>query len=305
MKYLTLVVALLLVASPVYSFWSTGHMIISRIALEELEQQDPVYLKQIQTEIDLLTEFSKEGNHSFVESAVWADDNKGIAWSAFNGWHFVDTPVIDPDFKGETEYEAMNATWALYEMRKTLRNKNTPKFNSDLALSFAWRYLIHLAGDIHQPLHASSYYSAQFPNGDRGGNSFKISYPEDKQVKNLHALWDACVGQYGSIYAPTTETQYEYLSQVAANLTAEYPRSKVAARVSILDERVWAEESNQIAQDYVYNGITPNSTPSEEYLKRGRTMIDEQLAVAGYRLADVMLTLRHNPNKSVLESLLK
>lgn len=305
MKYLTLVVALLLVASPVYSFWSTGHMIISRIALEELEQQDPVYLKQIQTEIDLLTEFSKEGNHSFVESAVWADDNKGIAWSAFNGWHFVDTPVIDPDFKGETEYEAMNATWALYEMRKTLRNKNHPKFNSDLALSFAWRYLIHLAGDIHQPLHASSYYSAKFPNGDRGGNSFKINYPEDRQVKNLHALWDACVGQYGSIFAPTTETQYEYLSQVAANLTAEYPRSKVAARVSILDERVWADESNQIAKDYVYNGITPDSTPSEEYLKRGRTMIDEQLVVAGYRLADVMLTLRHNPNKSVLESLLK
>lgn len=305
MKYLTLVVALLLVASPVYSFWSTGHMIISRIALEELEQQDPVYLKQIQTEIDLLTEFSKEGNHSFVESAVWADDNKGISWSAFNGWHFVDTPVIDPDFKGETEYEAMNATWALYEMRKTLRNKNHPKFNSDLALSFAWRYLIHLAGDIHQPLHASSYYSAKFPNGDRGGNSFKINYPEDRQVKNLHALWDACVGQYGSIYAPTTETQYEYLSQVAANLTAEYPRSKVAARVSILDERVWADESNQIAKDYVYNGITPDSTPSEEYLKRGRTMIDEQLVVAGYRLADVMLTLRHSPNKSVLESLLK
>jgi hypothetical protein len=305
MKYLTVVVALLLVASPVYSFWSTGHMIISRIALEELEQQDPVYLKQIQTEIDLLTDFSMESNHSFVESAVWADDNKGIAWSAFNGWHFVDTPVIDPDFKGETEYEAMNATWALYEMRKTLRNKNHPKFNSDLALSFAWRYLIHLAGDIHQPLHASSYYSAKFPNGDRGGNSFKINYPEDRQVKNLHALWDACVGQYGSIYAPTTETQYEYLSQVAANLTAEYPRSKVAARVSILDERVWADESNQIAKDYVYNGITPDSTPSQEYLKRGRTMIDEQLVVAGYRLADVMLTLRHNPNKSVLESLLK
>jgi hypothetical protein len=280
-------------------------LIISRIALEELEQQDPVYLKQIQTEIDLLTDFSMESNHSFVESAVWADDNKGIAWSAFNGWHFVDTPVIDPDFKGETEYEAMNATWALYEMRKTLRNKNTPKFNSDLALSFAWRYLIHLAGDIHQPLHASSYYSAKFPNGDRGGNSFKISFPEDKQVKNLHALWDACVGQYGSIYAPTTETQYEYLSLVAANLTAEYPRSKVAARVSILDERIWADESNQIAQDYVYNGITPDSTPSEEYLKRGRTMIDEQLAVAGYRLADLMLTLRHKPNKSVLESLLK
>jgi hypothetical protein len=305
MKYLTLIVTLLLVVSPCYSFWSTGHMIIARIALEELQQKDPAYLAQVQKEVDVLGKFSQEDKHSFVESAVWADDNKGVGWTAFNNWHFVDTPVIDPQFHGETEFEAMNATFALYEMQKTLKNKNKPKFNSDLALSFAWRYLIHLVGDIHQPLHSASFYSPQFPNGDRGGNSFKVNYPGDKQITNLHALWDACVDQYGSVYAPVTETQYQSISKAAASLTSEYPRSKVADRVKILDGRIWADESNQIAEKYVYNGITSGSTPSNEYIVRGRNVINEQLAVAGYRLADLILSLRHNPNLSVAELLSK
>lgn len=305
MKYLAFAIALLVLVTPCLSFWSTGHMVIARIAYEEIKKQDPTYFLQIEKEIDILTQFSKEDEHSFVESAVWADDNKGIAWSAFNEWHFVDTPVIAPDFHGETKVENMNATWAIYEMQKTLRNKNKPSFDSGAAISFAWRYLIHLVGDIHQPLHASTLYSGKFPDGDRGGNSFKITFPEDSQVKNLHALWDACVGQFGSIWAPVNKTEWNLLGDFAANLTSQFPRSKVADRVKILDDRVWATESNKIAKEVVYDGIEPDSTPSAEYLARGRQVVNEQLAVGGYRLADLMLSLHHASATSVVETLLK
>ena len=182
-------------------------------------------------------------------------------------------------------------------MKKTLKNKNKPKFDSGLALSFAWRYLIHLVGDLHQPLHASALYSEMFPNGDRGGNSFKISYPDDKQVKNLHALWDSCVGQYGSIWAPVSDGEWNQLGGFAADLMTEYPRSAVNNRVKILDEKKWAEEMNQIAIDYVYADIEPNTVPSAEYIQRGQKMVNEQLAVAGYRLTDMMLSLRHYYNE--------
>lgn len=305
MKYLAIAVALLFLAAPCFAFWSTGHMIISRIAFEEIKNKDPAYLKQIQKEIDVLTDFSKEKQHSFVESAVWADDNKGIAWGAFNDWHFVDTPVIAPDFHGETENERMNATWAMYEMQKTLRNKNKPSFNSGLALSFAWRYLIHLVGDIHQPLHSATLYSGKFPTGDRGGNSFTVTYPGNKDVKNLHSLWDSCVDQYGSVYAPVSENEWNTLSAIAANLTATFPRSKVSSRVAILDERVWAQESNKIAKEAVYDGIEVGATPSAAYISRGRAVINEQLAVGGYRLADLMLSLRHASAEEVAEDLVK
>lgn len=307
MKYLAVLIAFLVMASPALAFWSTGHMIISRIAYEEIKRIDPAYFNQIQSEIDILKSFSKEDKHSFVESAVWADDNKGIAWSAFNEWHFVDTPVVAPDFKGETKVEMMNATWAMYEMEKTLKNKNKPSFDSHLALSFAWRYLIHLVGDIHQPLHASSLYSAKFPGSDRGGNSFLVTYPGDKNIKNLHSLWDACVDQYGSIWAPLGDDEWNKLGNIAANLTSQFPRSKVDARIKILDERIWAKESNQISRDVVYDGITPDSTPSAAYITRGRQVINEQLAVGGYRLADIMLSLRHAAfeEEPVVKELLK
>lgn len=305
MKYSVIAIALLLLAVPSMAFWSTGHMIIARIAMEELKSRDPALFSKIEKEIDTLTDFSMEEDHSFVESAVWADDNKAIGWSAFNGWHFVDTPVIAPDFTGETEIENMNATWAIHEMYKTL-NHGKPKFDSGLALSFAWRYMIHLVGDIHQPLHASSLYSAKFPKGDRGGNSFKINYPDNKEIKNLHALWDACVDQYGSIWAPASEKEWENIGMFAANLTAQFPRDKVAQRVSELDERKWATEMHQIAKDYVYDGIEPNTTPSKEYIARGRQMVNEQLAVGGYRLADTMMKLKLSvESRSIVKDLLE
>jgi len=72
-------------------------MIISRIAYEDLKNKNPQLLKDIEDEILVLKQYSKEGNHSFVESAVWADDNKEIEFGAFTIWHYVDTPYVMPD----------------------------------------------------------------------------------------------------------------------------------------------------------------------------------------------------------------
>ena len=302
MKSAFALLGLVLLTTPAFAFWSTGHMIISTIAYNEIQRMDPTYLKTIQKEIDYLSEYSMENAHSFIESAVWADDNKGIAWTAFNDWHFVDTPVLEEGWSGDTETELMNATWAIYSMRKTLTNKYTPKFDSGLALSFAWRYLIHLVGDIHQPLHASTYYSSKFPHGDRGGNSFKINYPDNKEITQLHALWDACVDQYGSIYAPLSDSEFEYLSAVASNLTQNITRKDVADRLKTSDERIWAAESHDFAENFLYKDIEYGQTPSKEYIEGGRKIVNEQLVVAGYRLADLMITLKH---KTETESIIK
>ena len=93
-----------------------------------------------------------------------------------------------------------------------------------LAHSFNARYLIHLVGDIHQPLHGSSYYGEKFPNSDRGGNSWKVNYPQNKEVTQLHALWDSCVDQYGSIWTPIKESLFHVIEEAAANLTQQYTR---------------------------------------------------------------------------------
>jgi len=305
MKATLLVLSLVLLSMPVYGFWSTGHMLIAQIAYDELQRMDPTYLKQIEKEIDVLSQYSMEQKHHFVESAVWADDNKAVQWAAFNEWHFVDTPVKADGWEGETEVEPMNATWAIYSMKRTLTNKNKPKFDSDLALSFAWRYLIHIVGDIHQPLHASTLYSDKFPHSDRGGNSFKVKYDDNKDITQLHALWDSCVDQYGSIWAPLNDTEADIIETVARNLTSVYTRDKVKKRVAITDYKKWAEESYEISRDYVYADIEYDSYPTPEYMASRRQVVDEQLVVAGYRLADMMVKLKHERYNGPVEYMLK
>ena len=59
------------------------------------------------------------------------------------------------------------------------------------AQSFNLRLLIHYLGDVHQPLHSSELYSYDFPNGDRGGNSFLIKSDTNPIVTNLHMFWDS------------------------------------------------------------------------------------------------------------------
>ena len=51
--------------------------------------------------------------------------------------------------------------------------------------------LIHIVGDIHQPLHSAGLKNKRFPNGDKGGNLFNIRYKSiNAEYKNLHKFFD-------------------------------------------------------------------------------------------------------------------
>ena len=63
----------------------------------------------------------------------------------------------------------------------------------------------------------------------------------------------------------------------------------MADRLKLTKAADWAAESHQVAIDAVYDGITPGAKPSENYISRGRKVVDEQLVVAGYRLADIIV----------------
>jgi hypothetical protein len=73
------------------------------------------------------------------------------------------------------------------------------KDHSELVgLSTAMRLLLHYAGDIHQPLHATSRVNKEYPEGDRGGNS--VALPSISGAKNLHSVWDSVVYSQTSDY---------------------------------------------------------------------------------------------------------
>jgi len=110
MKVLIALVLLVLQAS---AFWSTGHMMVALAAENELKAKHAAVYTKVMADLMELAKYSPEKDHNFAESATWADDNKEIGWGIFNSWHFVDTPVIEAGWHGETEYDGSNATWVL------------------------------------------------------------------------------------------------------------------------------------------------------------------------------------------------
>ena len=62
--------------------------------------------------------------------------------------------------------------------------------------------MLHLIGDMHQPLHCATYYSTAYHTGDRGGNEQLIKV--NGRVLDLHTYWDGLIGtstRYGVIAA--------------------------------------------------------------------------------------------------------
>ena len=208
-----------------HAWWSTGHMLVALIAQRELEKSDPNALKHAEQLLEILKPFTLEDNHIFAECAEWPDDIKGQNWKSFNPLHFENVAIVDPEFSGDTPSSARNASWALHRLIDTIQHKPTgpsPPIG-DLEKSVSIRLLVHIVGDIHQPLHSTNFFSDQFPDGDLGGNRFKIDYPKSK-ITNLHSYWDSCADQYSELKAPLSDSQFTKLDGYAANITAAYPR---------------------------------------------------------------------------------
>lgn len=82
---------------------------------------------------------------------------------------------------------AMTSVITVQQARNALK-ANLRKLTAERAL-FA-RYLIHMVGDIHQPLHSVALYNHTFTKGDAGGNLLKLTIL-NKTVQNFHSFWDA------------------------------------------------------------------------------------------------------------------
>ena len=162
------------------------------------------------------------------------------------------------------------------------------------------RYLVHVVGDIHQPLHASSFFdNDRFKEGDQGGNLFLINYKDG--VENLHKLFDSGADQLQNIIKrPLSNADQLYLEKTANEIMKEFPVNDLP-ELKNDDFLEWAQESHDIAQHFIYPGITYEGTPSKEYLENAFKIVKRRIALAGYRLAAIFRDVRKtflNPTES-------
>jgi hypothetical protein len=145
---------------------------------------------------------------------------------------------------------------------------------------------------VHQPLHTVARVTAANPNGDQGGNLFKIKMPADTHISNLHSFWDAAGGAFGfqGPKRPLDDAGKARILSLAEAAMKDFPAESMPESAN-LDPHDWVMESNKLAREVVYRNITEGSEPSKAYTDEAQRLSRKRLALAGYRLAAVLNSL--------------
>jgi len=300
-------VALLLASGPVTSLaWDdAGHKITAWIAWNQMTPKVRARVSEIllsAPEDSHLSSFFMQDSRSldarqrelFMIASTWPDivrDRKfPNRYQRYHrgDWHYVNTfwkrengKVVIVDVP---DVDAGRATEKLHEFAKAIAD---PKLSdADRAIAIAW--ILHIAGDIHQPLHASGRVTELEPKGDRGGNMFLLSPqggPRDQEV-NLHWFWDSIVGR--NVPRPGDECDESYLGRFVGGFSAKFPAVGYSdIKDGKFDE--WQAESARLAMEEVFpDTLVRNRMPSDEYRKNAMKISEERLALAGHRIAALL-----------------
>ena len=264
------------VASWSLAWIDTGHMVVSAVAEPLLSPAAKVQVEE------LLQIGGDEKTRDFWSAAAWADDYK----TKENGpWHYINLHFTADGKPGKNMALAENVVWAIRKFTPILADKTKPAAERADAL----RFLIHFVGDIHQPMHNVAQDTEKFPEGDRGGNDFRVISPVgmDHAPRNIHFLWDIGGGLYPTVKRPMDSTGRKKIRDLAEQLRTLYPTSQYALKLVLIDPQAWSDESYALAINAAY-ALPENSTPTPEYLAKCQQVSGERTALAGYRLADLL-----------------
>lgn len=188
-------------------------------------------------------------------------------------WHFIDLPFTQDGTPTQAP-PVPNALTQIDALRAVLSSDSTA-----LLKSYDMVWLLHLVGDVHQPLHCA----ARFTRGDRdgggddGGNEVTVS--DLNRSMRLHAFWDELLG--------TSKNPVP-----ARALARELPAAPAAA-ASNLNTADWIDEGLELARTRVYMSppIGAGGGPfriTDAYRNGARTLARERVALAGARLANIL-----------------
>jgi len=249
----------MLLLAPVSGFaWGvTGHRVVAEIASHHLSPQARKAITALL------------GRQSMAMVANWPDFIKSDTTHKYDRtspWHYLDFPanctraqfdeVIKAHATGDNLYAQTEA------LIKQLKDPATSKEDKVFALSF----LIHMIGDMHQPLHAGR-------DEDQGGNKIQVMW-FDKQT-NLHRVWDEHLIEF---------QQLSYTEYTNALDTATAATVKKIQGGTVAD---WIFESNQLSGK-VYSLTHANDKLNYRYNFWFVNDLNNQLLKGGLRLAAVL-----------------
>ncbi len=349
-RLLTLVL-LGLAPSPAFAWHSLGHMAVARAAWNQLTDK---HKAQVTTILKAHPHYGvylsadrpaglSEPEWAFLRAAVWPDwvrDPRAPGLSPqqrqdikkqFNRpvWHYINLPYVHPDDAGKFDSTAIrkqalepalddqgeprHVLAALQQCMERLRAGDVA--DKDKAVSLCW--LLHLVGDLHQPLHATGLIASKAtfkvsfapPHGDEGGNRLAVKVKaSDKAAVKLHFYWDALL--FGDV-TPIKDVD----ARVTGWLKEPRFQRDQLPELQATDFLDWAEESLKLAREVVYRGeggfLKARPLPKSKvdlsgldapalpdgYQKAAEEVAARRMVLAGYRIADQLQRVFEAPRK--------
>ena len=241
---------LLIVSQVIYSsedVWGrVGHQVIGEIATQNLS---PIAINQINKILN---------GQSLALVSTWADEMRSNPkFKKYAPWHYVNMP-LDENYHESNKNPKGDIIQAINKCIEVLKEKNSTQEMK----SFHLKYLVHLIGDIHQPLHVGRFE-------DRGGNDIKLNFLGNNS--NLHSVWDTRIIEYFTV-------DYKILANELMG------KKKVQVSLNPID---WTNESKQEVKK-IYSKIIGVETISLDYVNKNFPLIKNQLHKAGLTLANIL-----------------
>ncbi|MEE4454538.1 S1/P1 nuclease [Novosphingobium resinovorum] len=265
-------------SSPAMAWGYLGHSTVGAIAMANVQPSTRAAIRRLiahQAELD-----TPECAMTSIEKvATWPDCIKGEKgrWAYQSSWHYHDQPVCGTFDLKQLCRDGMCATAQLERNEKELANRKLAPVLRLEALSL----VVHLVGDIHQPLHIGE-------NEDLGGNKVKADYG-DAPGRNLHSIWDTTLAERA-----ITSARPPLVRVYSAAEKAQLATGGVAD---------WARESYEISRDVLYPLAFGGKLPCDDEgdvkepqkvvwtnaaIEQTIPIVDERIERAGLRLAKVL-----------------
>ncbi|HLM67564.1 MAG TPA: S1/P1 nuclease, partial [Longimicrobium sp.] len=226
-------------APPAHAWDEFGHVVVARIAWENMTPQARGRAIQILRGAPPgsgLSQGFPQGTLTpeqqmwmFVRASHWPDDIKSSGHPG-HGFARGNRHFVNLFWEQQTDFGPITASTRppFGELLNDLPGLRTEVAGSDpgqAAVALAW--VVHLLGDVHQPLHSSSRITQADPTGDRGGNDFGLS----GSPGNLHSYWDGVITR--NHRRRQGESDRDYLQRVAGDISARNPLSGFATDLAV------------------------------------------------------------------------
>jgi hypothetical protein len=264
---------LALVAPLTLDAWNAqGHRLVALVAANHLT---PATRQQVQSLL---------GNETLADVAVWADQYLlGNNQTSF--WHYVNIPPDATGYDRDRDCPrqpgvAAGARGDAWRDCVVDRIRYNQERLADASLdrpdrAIALKFLVHLVGDIHQPLHALGV--------ERGGNGIRVSVFSSATCRyddgtpypcNLHGVWDT------ELIAHRHLSDEHYVAELERLIT-----QRRWSDTAVGSPEAWAMESHAAATRAL---LPSQGIVDDAYYRAHIATVDERLAVGGWRLASLL-----------------